>query len=150
MALNVGVNVIEVDGRASPAIQAAPTSVAAFLGLTERGVPNSPVRITNFQQFQSRLGNHRSDSYLTYAVEGFFLNGGREAYINRVVGTGSTAASATLNDRQTTPAPTLRVVAGYRGRDDPGDWGERLRLDVRDLRTQWEQALPAVLGRAVT
>ena len=44
MALNVGINVVEVDGRASPAIQAAPTSVAAFLGLTERGVPNQPVR----------------------------------------------------------------------------------------------------------
>lgn len=133
MALEVGVNVIEVDGRASPTIQAAPTSVAAFLGLTERGVPNRPVRITNLEQFRARFGNHRSDSYLAYAVEGFFLNGGREAYVSRVVGSGSTAASVTLNDRQTpTAAPTLRLAAGYRGREDPGDWGERLRLDVRD------------------
>jgi phage tail sheath protein FI len=44
MTLNVGVNVIEVDGRASPTIQAAPTSVAAFIGLAERGAPNRPVR----------------------------------------------------------------------------------------------------------
>jgi phage tail sheath protein FI len=133
MALNVGVNVIEVDGRASPTIQAAPTSVAAFIGLTERGVPNRPARITNLEQFRARFGNHRSDNYLAYAIEGFFLNGGREAYINRVVGSGSIAASVNLNDRQTpTASPTLRVAAGYRGREDPGDWGERLRLAVRD------------------
>jgi uncharacterized protein len=132
MALNVGVNIIEVDGRASPTIQAAPTSIAAFLGLTERGLPYRPVRISNPQQFRERFGAHRADGFLAYAVEGFFLNGGREAYINRVVGAGSAAASANLNNRQAAPAPSLRVGAGYRGLADPGDWGERLRLDVRD------------------
>ena len=131
MALNVGVNVLEVDGRVSSTIQAAPTSIAAFVGLTERGVPNRPVRISTAQQFRDRFGAHRTDGYLAYSVEGFFLNGGREAYINRIVGAGSVAASATLNNRQG-GAPTLRVDAGYRGLADPGDWGERLRLDVRD------------------
>ena len=41
MALDVGVNVLEVDGRAVPAIAAAPTSVAAFIGVTDRGVPSA-------------------------------------------------------------------------------------------------------------
>jgi hypothetical protein len=50
-----------------------------------------------------------------------------------VVGAGSVAASVTLNNRQTpSAAPSLRIAAGYRGREDPGDWGERLRVDVRD------------------
>jgi len=57
---------------------------------------------------------------------------GNEAYVNRIVGDGSVPASVTLNDRQTTPSPTLRVAAGYRGDEDVGDWGERLRVDVRD------------------
>ncbi|KAM3090243.1 phage tail sheath family protein [Phormidesmis sp. 146-35] len=131
MALEVGVNVIEVDGRASPSIQAAPTSVAAFLGLAERGVPNQAVRVTSMQQFQNRFGNYRSDSYLAYAVEGFFLNGGREAYINRIVGAGSVAALVTLNNIQPTPAPTLRVTAGALGQVMPGAWGNSLRVDVR-------------------
>lgn len=132
MALEVGVNVIEVDGRASPPIQAAPTSVAAFLGLAERGVPNQAARITSMQQFQARFGNYRSDSYLAYALEGFFLNGGREAYITRIVGAGSTAASVTLNNLQSTPAPTLRITAGALGQPMPGVWGNRLRIDVSD------------------
>jgi uncharacterized protein len=128
----VGVSVSEVDGRASPAIQPAPVSVAAFTGMTERGVPNTPVRVSDLKQFQARFGSHLPGGLLAYAVEGFFLNGGREAYVNRVVGTASAAASVNLLDRQATQTATLRVAAGYRGREDPGDWGERLRVDVRD------------------
>ena len=40
MASNlIGLNVVEVDGRASPTIPAAATSVAGFIGPAERGVP---------------------------------------------------------------------------------------------------------------
>lgn len=132
MTLNVGVNVIEVDGRASPTIQPAPTSVAAFLGLTTRGVPNRPVRVSNQDQVRDRFGAPRADTYLSFAVDGFFANGGREAYISRVVGPGSNAAFTTLNNRATVAAPALRVSAGYRGAKDPGPWGDDLRVDVRD------------------
>ena len=133
MSLNVGVNVTEVDGLASPAIQAAPTSVAGFVGLAERGVPNQPVHVSTVGQFQNRFGAHRSDGYLAYALEGFFVNGGREAYIDRVVGSGSVAASARLPNRQAASAgPALRVAAGYRGQEDPGPWGNRIRIDVKD------------------
>ena len=132
MALNVGVNVVEVDGRASPAIQAAPTSVAAFIGRTERGVPDRPVRISTPAQFRERFGRHLAGGYLAYAVEGFFLNGGREAYVSRVVGAASAPAVTTLNNRLSPATGALRVRAGYRGQDEPGAWGNRLRLDVRD------------------
>ncbi|XXT15210.1 hypothetical protein WME94_33665 [Sorangium sp. So ce429] len=132
MTMNVGVNVIEVDGRASPAIQPAQTSVAAFLGLTTRGVPDRPVRVSSPDQARERFGPPRGDAHLSFAVDGFFLNGGREAYINRIVGRGSRAASATLSNRATPAAPALRVSAGYRGSEDPGEWGNALRVDVRD------------------
>lgn len=132
MALNVGVNVLEVDGRASPSIQAAATSVAAFLGPAERGVPNRPVRVTDLQQFRDRFGSFIPNGLLAYAVTGFFLNGGREAFINRIMGTGSSAANLTLADRAAAPAGALRVTAGYRGQEDPGPWGNRLSVDVRD------------------
>ena len=95
-------------------------------------MPDTAVQVTSLDQVAARFGGNRSDGYLPYAVTGFFLNGGREAHIVRVVGTGSVPASATLVDRQATPAPSLRVTAGYRGAPDPGSWGEALRLDVRD------------------
>ena len=132
MALDVGVNVLEVDGRAVPAIAAAPTSVAAFIGVTDRGVPNRSVRVTSTAQFRERFGSAVNTGYAAYAIEGFFLNGGREAYVSRVVGAGSVPASVTLNNTATAAAPALRVAAGYRGQEEPGRWGERVRIDVRD------------------
>ncbi len=132
MALNVGVNVLEVDGLASPALERAPTSVGAFAGLTERGVPGRAQRVSSTAQFLARFGRIRADGFLGYAIDGFFRNGGREAYVVRVVGAGSTSARADLDDRQPTAAPTLRIEAGQRGEPDPGPWGTRLRLDVRD------------------
>jgi hypothetical protein len=133
MALNVGVNVLEVDGRSSPTLQAAETSVAAFVGLTQRGVPNRPVSVTTVAQFQSRFGSYLNNGYVAYALEGFFANGGQTAYISRVVGAGTAPGALRLANRQTPAAgPALQVTAGYRGQTDPGLWGEGLRLDIRD------------------
>jgi len=133
MALNVGVNVLEVDGRSSPTLQAAETSVAAFVGLTQRGVPNRPVSVTTVAQFQARFGGYLSNGYLAYALEGFFDNGGQTAYVSRVVGAGAAPASLRLANRQTPAAgPALQVTAGFLGQADPGLWGAGLRIDIRD------------------
>jgi phage tail sheath protein FI len=146
MALDVGVNVIEVDGRARPAIQAAATSVAAFIGRTERGVPNRPVRITTPAQFRDRFGGYLADGYLPLALDGFFINGGREAYVTRVVAPTSVPAARTLLNRAGTPAPALRVTAGYRGLPEPGAWGTRLRIDIRDDPRADTQLSAAIVG----
>ncbi len=150
MTLNVGVNVIEVDGRSSPTIQPAATSVAAFVGLTTRGVPNRPVRVSSPEQARDRFGAPRSDAYLSFALDGFFLNGGREAYVSRVVGAASKAAAATLNNRATVAAAALRVAAGYRGAEDPGLWGNDLRVDVRDDPSGRATVPGGTLANAVT
>ncbi|MER7728949.1 phage tail sheath C-terminal domain-containing protein [Streptomyces sp. NPDC096323] len=132
MPSNVGVNVVEVDGTAQPAVAAAATSVAALVGLTERGPVNRPVRLTSLAQFRDRFGGHRAEGTLAHALEGFFVNGGATAYVSRVAGAGSAPASRVLMDRQATPSTALRVTAGYRGEDDPGPWGRRIRIDVAD------------------
>ena len=150
MALQVGLNVTEVDGRAAPALAGAPTSVAAFAGRTRRGVPDQAVRVTSLDQFAARFGGHHPDGYLPAALTGFFLNGGREAVVVRVAGPGSVAARATLNDRQTAGAATLRVVAGSRGVADPGVWAHALRVDVRDDPRAVTTSAAAATGTATT
>jgi hypothetical protein len=143
MSFNLGVNVVETDGKTVPSLQAAPTSVAAFIGVTERGLPDRAVRVTSMAQFQARFGSYLAGSFTAYALNGFFLNGGRTAYICRVTGDTTSAASVTLDDRQGTAAPALEIAAGYRGEPDPGDWGERLRVDVRnDPRASTQLAAP--------
>ena len=142
MPLQIGINVLEVDGPATPALQAAPrASVAAFVGRARRGVPHQAVRVTDPSQFltQQRRGP-RTDAYTGLAVLGFFLNGGRETYIVRVVGVGSAAAvrplmagadlaADSLQLRADTGARRTRYVgqrpAGRRTRRPPGvDEGE--------------------------
>ncbi|OYY91539.1 MAG: hypothetical protein B7Y45_03000 [Sphingomonas sp. 28-66-16] len=127
---NIGLNIREVDGSASPAVVAAPTSVAAFNVLTRRGVPNRSVRIDRFEQFVERFGSYFPSGLGAYLVKGFFDNGGRSAYINRVVSTdpatGHLASTLTLSDG--TPNPTLKLSAGYRGAKDPGRWGDTIQV----------------------
>ena len=113
MTTYVGVNVVEVDGIGSPTIVPATTSVAGFVGVTERGPLNTSVTVTDLDTFAARFGNVIATGYLAYAVQGFFLNGGREAHICRVAGSGTTAASLAVNNRAVTPAPTLELEGGY-------------------------------------
>jgi hypothetical protein len=133
MAFNIGVNVVEVDGPGAPSVTAAAASVGAFNVLTQRGIPNQPVRVTSFPQFVERFGSYFAQGLGAYLVKGFFDNGGQTAYVSRVTDptptTGASAASRTLLDAAN--AGTLLVEAGYRGQADPGGWGRGLFLRVQ-------------------
>lgn len=128
--VNLGINVIETEGSATPAIAGAPTSVAGLILRSQRGPIDSAIRISNFRQFTHRFGSYDSKYLGAYCVDGFFLNGGREAFITRVIGTDHQAASFTLKDRLGTD--TLKVIAGYRGATEPGSWGNNLSVDIKD------------------
>lgn len=56
MAFNIGVNVLEVDGRAVPSIAAAPTGVAGFLIRSQRGVPDLAVPVSSFGDVVAKIG----------------------------------------------------------------------------------------------
>ncbi|WP_326772974.1 phage tail sheath family protein [Streptomyces sp. NBC_01445] len=132
MTFNIGVNVVESDGTASPSITGAAASVAGFHVVTQRGVPDQPVRVTSFQQFTERFGPHFAGGLGAYLVRGFFDNGGRVAYVNRVVDTALSAAESSacrvLKDQA--GGEVLLVEAGYRGQADPGLWGRELAVKV--------------------
>jgi phage tail sheath protein FI len=132
MALNIGINVVEVDGRATPSIQAAPTSVAAFIIRAARGLPGMVYRISNWTQFVEHLGGYVGDAYGTYAVRGFFDNGGSVAYVTRLLDATAAAASRTFDDGG---AGALTVTAGYASVEDPGTWGEAISIHIRDNAT---------------
>ena len=124
MAFNIGLNVVEVDGKGAPAIAGAATSVAAFNITTRRGVANRPVRVTSFKQFADQFGGFTAGSLGGYMVRGFFENGGQNAYINRIVADGARGASLAIKD--VANQNTLTLTAGYRGKEDPGAWGSDL------------------------
>lgn len=81
--LSPGVYVEEIEIGAKP-IEGVSTSTAGFLGQTERG-PTMPWLVTSFEQYRRVFGGYVETSFLPYAVEGFFRNGGQRCYIARVV-----------------------------------------------------------------
>lgn len=112
-----GVYVEEVPSGAKP-IEGVGTSTAGFLGITERG-PESPYLISSWLEFQRWYGNYVPDqSYLAYAIQGFFGNGGQRCFVGRVVSDTATAALGTLSG-------ALEVVAIGRGA-----WGNNVKLIV--------------------
>ena len=90
----------------SHAIERVSTGIAAFVGRTLKGPINQALPVSSFAEFQQQFGGLWQPSTLSYAVEQFFENGGREARVVRVV---NGARSPTL----TLPAGrgALRLVA---------------------------------------
>ena len=61
------------------------TSITAFIGTASRGPTNDPVRIQSFADFERQFGGLWVKSAMSYAVQQYFLNGGTDAIIIRVV-----------------------------------------------------------------
>ncbi|MCD6056938.1 MAG: putative phage tail sheath protein [Thermomicrobiales bacterium] len=90
--LHPGVYVLEIPSGVRP-IEGVSTSTAAFIGMTDKGslpgtlLPNGkvarPVLVTSFTDYVRQFGGFRLDSFLTYAVQAFFNNGGSRLYIVR-------------------------------------------------------------------
>lgn len=113
------------------------TSVAAFIDFFARGPMDRAVQIFNMGDFQREFGGLHTESAASYAIQQFFLNGGAEAWVIR---TAEATTFATANvvlqgvDSTSTIVSVLRATAGrlLKGSsvDDPGDWGNNLRVDV--------------------
>lgn len=92
-----GVFIEEIERGPKP-IEGVATSTAAFLGEAERG-PLQPRLVTSVNDYARLYGETFGPAkYLPYAVKGFFDNGGRRAYIARIVGAGAVAAEAAMGD----------------------------------------------------
>jgi uncharacterized protein len=70
--------------RDSHAIERVPTGITAFVGRTLKGPVGQALPVRSFAEFQQHFGGLWQPSTLSYAVEQFFENGGREARIVRV------------------------------------------------------------------
>ena len=102
-------------------------SSAAFVGVASRG-PTTPTFVDSWLMFQRVYGGFSgSNQALAHAVYQYYNNGGRNAWIVRAVGSGAAVATRTLNDRQGTPAPVLRVDA-----DNAGAWGNAIYVEITD------------------
>src|SRR5450755_3034359 len=114
------------------------TSIAAFVGLADRGPANDPTTINSFADFERTFGGLSNDSHLGFSVRDFFLNGGSQAIIVRV--TGSVAPppppvppAPPAPAASDTAAIALPMVSGtplVLVAASPGVWGNDLSVTV--------------------
>jgi uncharacterized protein len=120
-----GVYVEEVPSGVRP-IAAASTSIAAFIGVAERGPVGEAVKVFNFTEYQNRYGGFLAGSFLSHAVYQFFNNGGTQCYIVRVAGANAATANIVLRDRAATnQQASLTIFAS-----SPGVWGNQLAVVI--------------------
>lgn len=113
------------------AIVDAPTSISAFVGIAPRGKVGQAVLVSNWTQYVNEFGAFTNDSYLAYAVKGFFENGGRQAYIVRAVhyNTGvKTSAIATLALEDAVATDVITINA-----KNDGVWGNDISVEVTNV-----------------
>ena len=100
------------------------TSVALFVGRTKWGPANFPVLCLNYTEFLRTFTDDTSQSDMARAVRLFFLNGGTQCYVTRIVGSGFLSSSITINGGVN---PTLIITAKY-----PGALGDSIKAIITE------------------
>jgi phage tail sheath protein FI len=101
------------------------TDIVGFVGLAERGPLHTPVRVTNWREFQGTFGGFLSYAHLAYSVRAFFENGGQGCWVVRVANLAAArAASVRIPDAEDRTA--YRVEAA-----NTGKWGDGLMVSVQ-------------------
>jgi hypothetical protein len=99
------------------------TSITAFIGRALRGPVDDPVRVQSFAEFERIFGGLWVVSALGYSVQHFFLNGGTDALIVRVVDKVNALSAVLINLPGPGPGLTLQAAS-------QGTWGSNLRARV--------------------
>jgi phage tail sheath protein FI len=110
------------------AIVGVSTSITAFVGGALQGPLDDPILIHSFGEFESIFGGLWKKSTMSYAVYQYFLNGGHDALIVRVVHTkdnnpDENAATATFASESGGP----KFVAA-----NPGEWANNYQIEIDD------------------
>lgn len=114
-------------------IEGVSTSTVGFLGQTERGSIR-PTLITSFEAFTRNFGGFLNNSFLAYAVDGFFRNGGKRCYVSRIVKKFEGEGDVDINQSEKLAKKEIEAGAGkitlYAV--GPGMWGNRLYYDIKE------------------
>jgi len=122
--LSPGTFIKEIERGPRP-IVGVDTSTAGFLGQTERG-PITPRLVTGFEEFKRIYGSYIDASFLAYAVEGFFLNGGQRCFIERIV-------RVAHHEDQSNALTVENIIIGdilLISTLGPGSWGTRVAVKI--------------------
>lgn len=114
------------------------SDVAGFIGRTRRGTPGCLCRVQGWREYVREFGGLDPDSVTSYAVRGYFENGGQVAYVVRLCGPGVQTAAASWEaarldgGKLTGDSPTAFRNTRYRiEASSPGRWARDARVQLR-------------------
>lgn len=125
--LHPGLYLQEIKGEVP--VEGESTSTGAFVGTAQKGEIGKANLVTSWAEFVKLYGGFDVNSYLAYAVRGFFENGGTRAFISRVVKSDNginASKSATVSIGGVTPY--LEVSA-----KTDGTWGNDLSVEIANV-----------------
>lgn len=104
------------------------TGIPGFIGVTQRGPTNTPVRVTSEAHFMDIYGELKEGGYLRDAIRGFFENGGKSCYVLRVAHMvrrrgEDTARMAQTKLKDGEGRTTLTIYAA-----NEGNWGNEIKI----------------------
>ncbi len=127
--LTPGVYIEEIPSGARP-IEGAATSVAAFVGPAVRGPAGEALRIGTLDDYKTLYGDIASEGdTMGLAVQAFYLNGGKTAYICRLAGAGSNESGLNVTGQGTGGVATANPVLEFTA-SSVGAWGNDLYLMI--------------------
>lgn len=103
------------------------TGIGGFIGIAERG-PNIPTLISSWQEYIDTFAfgmdsPFLSNSFLAFAVYGFFQNGGKQCYVQKAIRSGTQSmASVVYRPEGAEVAPPLFKLRAI----ERGAWGNKL------------------------
>lgn len=134
-----GVYVEEVPSGIRP-IGGASTSDTAFVDYFPRGTIDRAVRLTSWADFEREFGGLDLNSEASYAIQQYYLNGGRIAWVVRVVAHDAEPAARVLSGTQVYLGMSGAGASGSGGgtsgailtiaASSPGTWGNNLQVAI--------------------
>lgn len=115
----------------SRTISAASTSVAAMVGIAERGPIGVATLVSSWDEYSKQFGGFVANGDLPLAAKGFFENGGTELYVVRICHYATNSPTAvkgtiTINDGATPSVAALTVTG-----KTPGAYANGVSVIVR-------------------
>src|ERR1700722_6245418 len=97
------------------------TSIAVFIGWANRGPVTPPYMVGSWSEYVATFGGFYPGAYLGYAVYQFFLNGGSQAYIVRLL------------DPTALPATNTNIGGLSFSAANPGGWGNAISVTISNV-----------------
>src|SRR5262245_10092588 len=117
-----------VDPVATPALAISNTRIAGFIGLSQRGPMNEPIRISSWDDYVAIFG-YEDRHYMSDSVHAFFRNGGTTCWICRIAHNAPRGQLPTLDQASCAEhvqiddwnKPSLKILAL-----NEGEWGNNI------------------------